>query len=165
MASDGGQDRITVSIDHPDGIKLPFTESLVRFLVNRRDKRRPFFLGHWLAALDGAELGRLVSLAEDITLNLAAGVEGASEGEGGDDLMGVLLHALAAETGKMGFDPEDYPAQMGGLYFMGSLEEARRAGWIVLEGALSLAEPSRGVATITDKGFKEMPETFRNAMH
>jgi len=28
-----------------------------------------------------------------------------------------------------------------------------------------MAEPSRGVATITDKGFKEMPETFRKAMH
>jgi hypothetical protein len=58
--ADGGLGEVKVTVRHPDGQSLFFTESIIQFLMNRRDKRRPFYLGHWLDSLDNADLRRLV---------------------------------------------------------------------------------------------------------
>jgi len=83
----------------------------------------------------------------------------------GEDLMGVVVHVLAVETRSMKVSMEQYTLNLGMLYSLAAMEEARRAGWIALEGVLSLSEPARASAAITDKGRKEMPEAFRRAMH
>jgi hypothetical protein len=160
MAADDG---VTVSITHPDGISLSYTENLVRFLVNRRDKHLPFFLGYWLKTLGHAELERFVSLAEQEMLNFAT--DEPVETGCGEDLMGVVVHVLAVETRNMKVSMEQYPFNLGMLYSLAAMEEARRAGWVALEGVLSLSEPARISATITEKGRKEMPESLRRAMH
>jgi len=161
MAADNG---VTVSITHPDGTSLSYTENLVRFLINRRDKHLPFCLGHWLETLGHAELKRFVSLAEREVLNFATDQEPVETGCG-EDLMGVVVHVLAVETRSMKVSMEQYTLNLGMLYSLAAMEEARRAGWIALEGVLSLSEPARASAAITDKGRKEMPEAFRRAMH
>jgi len=160
MAADEG---VTVSITHPDGIALSYTENLVRFLVNRPRKHLPFFLGHWLETLGDAQLERFVSLAEQEVLNFAA--DEPVETGCGEDLMGVVIHAIAVETRSQEVSMEQYTLRLGLLYSLAAMEEARRAGRITVEGVFSLAEPSRAVATLTDKGRREMPEAFRRAMH
>jgi hypothetical protein len=153
----------TVSITHPDGIKFPFTENLVRFLLERPHKHKPFFLGQWLESLGDAQLDRLASLAEQELLNYAS--DAPVDTGGGEDLMGVVVHALAVETRNRRVSMEEYPAHLGALCLVAALEEARRAGWITLKGVFSLADPARGVAEITEKGMREMPQTLKRAVH
>lgn len=163
MATDDGRDEVKVSITHPDGIAFSYTENLVRFLLNWRHKQQPFFLGHWLESLGNAQLLRFVELAEREVLNFAT--DEPVETGSGEDLMGVIVHVLAVETRSQKISMAEYPGHLGMLYFCAAMEEARRAGWVTLEGEFSLAEPSRAVAKITDKGFHEMPETLRRATH
>jgi hypothetical protein len=163
MAANNKQGDVKVTMKHPDGQSLLFTASIIQFLTNRKDKRRPFYLGHWLDTLDDGEVGRLVELTERAVLNLTSDQPVAFDGE--DDMLGVAVYALSGETRKPPGFP-DNPNIVAALCFMVSMEQARRLGWITLKkGAFSMVEPDLAVAEITDKGLREMPEALKRASH
>jgi len=162
MAADNGPRDVKVTMKHPDGRPMFFTESLIQFLTNLRDKRRPFYLGHWLESLQDGDLGRLVEWSERAALNLATDqpVDFAEE----DDMLGVTVYALSGEA-KTPPAFLDNPAHLGALCFMASMEQARRLGWITLKGVFSMLNPGLGVAEITDKGHREMPDALKRSSH
>lgn len=162
MAANNEQGEVKVTMQHPEGQSLFFTASIIQFLANRRDKRRPFYLGHWLDSLNDGEIGRLVELTEQATLNLNSDRPVGFDGE--DDMLGVAVYAISGETRKPPTFP-DNPGIVAALCFMVSMEQARRRGWVTLKGAFSMVEPNLGAAEITDKGFREMPEILKRASH
>ena len=73
-----------------DGAGLRFSSNLMSFLANRK-KGYGFHLGDWLQSLDGDTLGHLQQLAETALHDPQA------IGTALEDLVSVVLHALAAE--------------------------------------------------------------------
>ena len=73
-----------------DGLLLRFSSNLLSFLASREDRRR-FHLSDWLQSLDEDRLAHLQQLAETALHDPQA------IGTALEDLVSVVLHALAAE--------------------------------------------------------------------
>jgi hypothetical protein len=139
----------TVTITHPDGAPMHFSESLSEFLLNRFNKTAPFFIGHWIESLSDKELNRLPVLAEEF-------VNG-SESSNLDDILGVIFTAVVAETRINSVDvvPDKVNEWCVALLIVATMETYRRRGYIEILAALSIDPNAKATVRLTELGLKE----------
>lgn len=73
----------------PDGQRLPFSKSLIDFLLTQEKGDRPFSTGEWLGTLSLAQLFKFITAGRH-ALNMWDSAEGA-------DFLTVLVNAAGAE--------------------------------------------------------------------
>ena len=114
----------SVSITHPDGVPMRFSENLATFLTHRPDKTTPFLLGEWLASLDDETLNHLQQFSALATRDFA----GAGPSVG--DLLMLVICAVTAETGRnsVSLSPDKTLEYIGVLSVTASFEKLTRAG-------------------------------------
>jgi len=148
----------TVKINHPDGVSMRYSKSLIEYLANRENKSAAFYLGHWLALLEDSELEQLRVLANQF-------MDGVEETYL-DDIVSVCIHAMSAETRKpqIKLTPSDIGDWVGSLYVNSSIDSYRRRGWVELGSTLSIKPHKRVTMTITELGFRS-GETMLQRLH
>ena len=116
-----------------DGLLLRFSSDLLSFLASRRG-RQGFHLGDWLQSLDDDRLGHLQQLAEAALHNPQ------SIGIAVEDLVSVVLHALAAErqTLEISFKQDDLGRHVELLCMLATLERLRRRGLLSYDSVMSI---------------------------
>jgi hypothetical protein len=116
-----------------DGLLLRFSSNLLSFLANRDGWRR-FHIGDWLQSLDGDMLGHLQQLAE------TALHDPQSIGSALEDMVSVVLHALAAERQAMevSFRQDELGRHVELLCILTTLERLRRKGLLSYESVMSI---------------------------
>ena len=116
-----------------DGRLLRFSSNLLNFLAGR-EGRHGFHLGDWLQSLDEAMLGHLQQLAE------AALHDPQAIGSALEDMVSVVLHALAAErrAGEVVFRQDELGRHVELLCLLATLERLRRKGVLSYESFMSI---------------------------
>lgn len=158
MELEDQNENVQVTITHPDGVKMRYSESISAFLMSRKDKSRHFYLGHWLSSLGDDDLGQLIQLSQ-LYLD---GVEERYL----DDIFMVVITAVSAEkrNPKVELSPEILNDVVGALNLAACIESFTRRGWLVLENTLSINIHKKVKARITDSGMKQGGE-FRKMFH
>lgn len=144
---------VCVTIAHPNGVPMRFSESLATFLLERKLGR--FSTGDWLQTLSEDELRAFFEIGQRWC-----------NGEDSRDLhdyLAVLLHAIAAEkkTKTVQLPPDEIFALGDGLLHIASLEANRRNGFITLNCKLRLFPGPQDSISVTDKGMQHAEEWKR----
>lgn len=140
-----------VKVDHPLGVPMTHSESLISFLMTRTrlPSRSRFHIGDWLSTVSNEELKDLIVLGE----SQASGEPIAGRhAHVCDDFLQVAIVALTAEKNarELSIDP-GVPVL---LELCVGLEHLSRDGFLQLEGTLSIdpeAPPPR--VFVTSKGI------------
>ena len=116
-----------------DGLLLRFSSNLLSFLASREDRRR-FHLSDWLQSLDEDRLAHLQQLAETALHDPQA------IGITLEDLVSVVLHALAAERQAMEvtFAQDELGRHVELLCMLATLERLRRKGLLSYASFMSI---------------------------
>jgi hypothetical protein len=146
----------TVTIAHPSGVPMKFSESIAAFLLEGR--RSDFATGDWLAVLSPEDLTAFIQMAQRWN--------DGDEATELDDFMGVLLNAIAAEQRTQSVDKSpDEILQLGGMMLViAGLEANRRLGCIVVHAKLRLFPGPKDTYTITKEGFVAAEE-WKGSLH
>lgn len=146
-------DEVCVTIAHPDGVSMKFSESLSAFILKPRLGR--FSTGDWLQTLSGGELSAFIEMGR----RWCDGEESIEL----DDYLAALLHAIAAEKkATMNQMPPDELFTLGAsLLHIASLEANRRNGFVSLNCKLRLFPGPKDSITVTDKGLQQAEEWKR----
>jgi len=142
---------LTVTIHHPDGVSMRFSESLMRFLADPGNQHRPFLLGDWIGSLDDETLSHLTTLSDQAAVDLDA------LGQQIQDLLLVVVTAVAAEKQalEVPLSPELLGDYFETLCLATRLERFRRAGWLILHSPLSIDGHQDAAITLTERGLEE----------
>ena len=116
-----------------DGLLLRFSSNLLSFLASREDRRR-FHLSDWLQSLDEDRLAHLQQLAETALHDPQA------IGITLEDLVSVVLHALAAERQavEVTFAQDELGRHVELLCMLATLERLRRRGLLSYASFMSI---------------------------
>ena len=116
-----------------DGLLLRFSSNLLSFLASREDRRR-FRLSDWLQSLDEDRLAHLQQLAETALHDPQA------IGITLEDLVSVVLHALAAERQavEVTFAQDELGRHVELLCMLATLERLRRKGLLSYASFMSI---------------------------
>ena len=116
-----------------DGLLLRFSSNLLSFLASREDRRR-FHFSDWLQSLDEDRLGHLQQLAETALHDPQA------IGITVEDLVSVVLHALAAERQavEVTFGKDELGRHVELLCMLATLERLRRKGLLSYANFMSI---------------------------
>ena len=116
-----------------DGLLLRFSSNLLSFLASREDRRR-FRLSDWLQSLDEDRLAHLQQLAETALHDPQA------IGITLEDLVSVVLHALAAERQalEVTFAQDELGRHVELLCMLATLERLRRKGLLSYANFMSI---------------------------
>ena len=153
-----------VSITHPDGLNLRFSERLISFLVNRPNPHLNFLLGQWIATLEDESLYHLEVLSS------RANLDPESLGDAIQDLLLLVATAISAETRQpeIRLQEEGFVTAFGGVCLACIVERFARAGWLVLEAPCSILPHSQQRVRLTEAGRQQgqaWTEQFKAMMH
>lgn len=140
-----------LALKHPLGAPMRFSESLTAHLEARLDDA-PFYLGHWLRALDGEALRSMKALCERF--------RNGDSTTATDDLLSVGFIATTAETGQrvQSLTAQAVLAWVGALYRAVCLELCERAGLISIQSALSIRPEHPIDAFVSERGMDGVAE-------
>jgi len=138
-------DAINIRASSADGTLLRFSTDLLNFLA-KRGRGRAFHLSDWLQSLDEERLAHLRQLA-DTALHDAKSIGIAVE-----DLLSVVIHALAAErrVETVSFSEAQIGEYVSLLGLLATLERLRRKGLLTYESFMSI-ELDAANAVVLDK--------------
>ena len=142
-----------------DGVGLRFSSNLMSFLANRK-KGYSFHLGDWLQSLDEDTLGHLQQLAE-MALHGAPAIGTALE-----DLVLVVIHALAAERGaeQIAFGEEQLGRHVELLCMLATLERLRRRGLLAYANVMSLELDADNAIVLSPEAFAQEGDIRRQML-
>ena len=131
-----------------DGLLLRFSSNLLSFLADREDWRR-FHLSDWLQSLDEDRLGHLQQLAETALHDPQA------IGTALEDLVSVVLHALAAERQalEVTFAEDELGKHVEMLCMLATLERLRRQGLLSYESFMSIELGAPNTIVLSPEAF------------
>ena len=131
-----------------DGLLLRFSSNLLSFLASREDRRR-FHLSDWLQSLDEDRLAHLQQLAETALHDPQA------IGITLEDLVSVVLHALAAERQalEVTFAQDELGRHVELLCMLATLERLRRHGLLSYESCMSIELGAPNTIVLSQEAF------------
>ena len=142
------KDEIEVRISHPNGLEMRFSESVTKFLMQRRDKSVPFRALQWVATLSNDVVAQLGKLTEAF-LHDGADVYL-------DDVVQASILLVVGETGKQDVtvSPELIYEWVVALGYITALERMKRSGLVILNGEIGITTIRNATVTLTDRGMK-----------
>lgn len=149
-----------ITIEHPSNVSMRHSEGVINYLIKRKNKQKPFLLGHWLTSLDDGALNSL----RDLTKRFMDGAP--DPGHTIDDVISVAIHAYLAETGQfdMNVEMEFIPELVRCLHFASTLDFFRRKGLIEVLAPLSIRPDSSPSIQLTKSGLQQA-EQIKSMMH
>jgi hypothetical protein len=142
------EDEIEVRISHPNGLKMRFSESVTKFLIQLPEKRVPFRALQWVRTLSDDVITQLGKLAETF-LHDGADVYL-------DDVVQASILMVAGETGKQNVtvSPDLIYEWMAALRYITALERMKRSGLVILNDEIGITTMRNATVTLTDRGMQ-----------